>query len=509
MGQDSALKKWIFSLPAYLICFGLVSPFFIFLLQFKAIPWLDNFKFFFIFIMTVFQAGSSAFFSLFLALLASRGLLTLAGRKYYFFVEACVLLPCFVPPLVLALSLVHWVELVAIFPFGLTALIASQTLTYIGLCAVALTRALIKQSSGLSEWAYVHKIPWIYFLTALTKTVLLKDIKTLFILVFTSAFTSLSLPLLMGGSSLFSLEFFIYEQLKNPELWPEALALILFQSVFIFFICWRLFSQNSSLDKNSLYKKVYLIPNKFFLVLPFFAVFLSIGGLLFISDKTAFFKLFSIADLILLSGLNSVILSLGAGLLTLFFLVSICFSYQNVKLRKAIASFTPPGVSFMGLAFLLLPFYSQAFILLKWSVGLSLLLFPWLYRFRGERALERMSFQVETARFLGADWGLIFKEILWPNNRSLFFLCAGIASFWACGDFAYSLIVSSGHWSLSLIVYDFFSSYRLEEAILLSWLLLGVGFFVFLFWMGLAFVFERNHIKYQRGFFVYSKKPHL
>ena len=492
MEKESALKIFIFSVPAYLVCFSLLFPFFIFLARFKTVPYLDDFKFFFVFVMTVFQSACSAFLSVFFALLASRGLLAVAGRKYYFFLEACILLPCFIPPLLLVLSLVHWVELFAIFPFGLTALIASQTLTYIGLCAVALSRALIKQSSALSEWAYVHKIPWFYFFRALTKTVLLKDIKILFILVFTGAFTSLSLPLLMGGSSLYSLEFFIYEKLKNPELWSQALALILFQSFFIFFICWKLFSQNFSSDKSSAYKKVYLIPNKLFLVLPFFAVFLSIGGLFFVSDKTVFSKLFSIADTILLSSLNSIILSLGVGLLTLFLLVAICFSYQNVKLRKAIASFTPPGVSFMGLAFLLIPFYNQTFVLIKWSLGLSLLLFPWIYRFRGERALERMSFQVETARFLGADWPLIFKEILWPNNRSLFFLCAGIASFWACGDFAYSLIVSSGHWNLSLVVYDLFSSYRLEEAILLSWLLLGVGFFVFLFWLALAFILEKK-----------------
>ncbi|MCZ0932180.1 MAG: hypothetical protein OXJ52_03395 [Oligoflexia bacterium] len=491
MGRESALKKLLFSLPAYLLCFSLVSPFLFFLVKLKSAPWLEDFKFFFIFLMTVFQAGAGAFLSLLLALLASRGLLSLANKKYYFFVEAVVLLPCLVPPLILALSLVHWVELMSAFPFGLTALIISQTLTYTGLCSIAITRVLLKHSSFLSEWAYVHKISPFHFFRVLIKTVLLKDIKILFILVFTSAFTSLSLPLLVGGSSFFSLEFFIYENLKNPSLWPQALALILFQSFFIFFICWRAFSQESSYDKSLSYKKIYLIPRRVFLIIPFCAVVLSVGGLFFISDKMAFKKLLSLSSLILSAGLNSVILSLGVGGLTLFLLTALCFSYQNVKARKWIASFTPPGVSFMGLAFLILPFYSQAFVLIKWALGLTLLLFPWLYRFRGERAMEKMSFQVETARILGAGWGLIFKEILWPNNRSLFFLCAGLASFWACGDFAYSLIVSSGHWNLSLVVYDLFSSYRLGEAVLLSWLLLGVSFFVFLFWMSFVFVFDK------------------
>ena len=491
MGKESTLKKFFLSLPAYLICFSLVFPFLFFLIKLKSPPHLESFKFFFVFLMTVFQAGASAFLSLFLAILASRGLLFLANKRYYFFVEALVLLPCLIPPLVLVLSLVHWVDLATVFPFGLPALIVSQTLTYTGLCSVAIARILLKQGCLLSEWAYIHKVSPFQFFKTLIKTVLRKDIKILFILVFTSAFTSLSLPLLVGGSSFFSLEFFIYENLKNPSLWSQAVTLILFQSFFVFFICWQVFSQDSEYDKSAVYKEIYLIPKGVFLTIPFCAVVLSVGGLFFVTDQIAFTKLLSLSSLILTAVLNSLILSLGVGSLTLLFFIALCFSYQNIKVRKWIASFTPPGVSFMGLAFLMAPFYSQNAVLIKWILGLTLLLFPWLYRFRGERAMEKMNFQVETARILGAGWGLIFKEILWPNNRSIFLLCAGISSFWACGDFAYSLIVSSGHWSLSLIVYDLFSSYRLEEAVLLSWLLLAVSFFVFLFWLSFIFVFDK------------------
>ena len=357
---------------------------------------------------------------------------------------------------------------------------------------MAITRILFQQAPLLSEWAYVHKVSAFELFKGLIKTVLRKDIRMLFILVFTSAFTSLSLPLLVGGSSFFSLEFFIYENLKNPELWPQAVALILFQSFFVFFICWKVFSQSSIYEKNVVYKKTYLIPQKIFLIIPFIVLVLSVGGLFFISDKTVFFKLQSLTYLLIPAFLNSLILSLGVGFLTLLFFIGLCFSYQNTQARKWIASFTPPGLSFMGLAFLILPFYSQFAVLIKWILGLTLLLFPWLYRFRGERAMEKMAFQVETAQFLGASWWLICKKILWPNNRSVFLLCAGISSFWACGDFAYSLIVSSGHWTLSLIVYDLFSSYRLEEAVLLSWLLLAVSFLVFLFWLSFVFVFDKR-----------------
>ena len=189
--------------------------------------------------------------------------------------------------------------------------------------------------------------------------------------------------------------------------------------------------------------------------------------------------------MILKASFHSLILSLLVGALTLVFLIGLCFSYQNKKSRKFIASFTLPGVSFIGFAFLILPFYNETAVLIKWILGLTLLLFPWVFRFRGERSLENLSSQVETARFLGADESLIFKKILWPSNRSLFFLCAGTASFWACADFSYSLIVSSGHWSLSLLLHDLFSSYRLNEALLLAWLLLALSLFSFLFWIAI------------------------
>ncbi|MCY4321975.1 MAG: hypothetical protein OXC37_06215 [Bdellovibrionaceae bacterium] len=492
MERKSKLKQFIFSLPVYLIGISLISPFLLFLFKLKTFPSLENLEFLFVFFMTVFQSSASAFLSLFLGILAVRGLLSVSDKKYYFVIEAFVLIPCLIPPLILALSLVHLVELITVFPFGLTALIISQTLTYIGLCSIALARILKKQGNFLSEWAYIHNVPSFYFLKALTKTVLLKDIQTLFVLVFTGSFTSLSLPLLLSGSSFFSLEFFIYENLKNPALWSQALAVILFQSFFIFIICWRAFSQNSSFDKDLSDKRIHLIPSRSFLIIPIFAVMLSIGGLFFISDKTVFVDLLSLSSFILSAGVNSITLSLIVGFLTLFLLTALCLSYQNVKARRFIASFTPPGVSFMGLAFLLIPIYTQTAVLIKWAIGLTLLLFPWIYRFRGERALDKMGLQVETGRFLGSDEWLIFTDILWPANRALFFLCAGITSFWACGDFSYSLIVSSGHWNLSLVVYDFFSSYRLEEAILLSWLLLFISFIVFLFWLALAVILDKN-----------------
>lgn len=498
MIKKTFLEKTCFSLPAGLICLLLVFPFILFSFRLGSLAWPKGDSFLYVFFMTLFQAGVSTVLSVFFGLLGSRGLLCLMKKKYYFLIEGFILLPCLIPPLLLVLSVLHLVEKIIPFPFSLSTLIFTQTLTYTGLCTAAFSRSLLKQSSNLSEWAYLQGSSSWLFLKILLQSFLLKDIKTLLALVFASSFTSLSLPLLAGGNPFFSLEFFIYEKLKQPDMWPQALSLIIFQSVFVFIICLKAFSGKSPSDLRFSLKKIYLLPKTGFLLIPFSAVFFSLGGLFFISDLKAFSKLPSLVPILFTASRNSLILSLCVGVLTLLCLVLVSLSFQNVKARKFIVSFMPPGVSFMGFAFLLWPAYGETAILLKWVFGLSLLLFPLIYRFQGEKTLNQLSEQVETARLLGADWALIFRKILWPQSRGAFFLCAGLASFWACGDFAYSLIVSSGHWNLSLLIYDVFSSYRLDEAVLLSWLLLGLSFFVLLFWLGVAFVFDKKFVLYHR-----------
>ena len=494
------MEKILFSFPAGLICILLVFPFFLFAFRLDFLAWPKGDSFLAVFWMSLFQAGISAVLSVILGLFGSRGLLCLVKNRHYFLFEGFILLPCLMPPLLLVLSVLHLIEMVIPFPFGLSALIFTNILTYTGLCTVAFSRSLLKQSFSLSEWAYLqNSSPWL-FLKNLAQSVLLKDIKILSALTFVGSFTSLSLPLLVGGNPAFSLEFFIYENLKNPEMWPQALSLIIFQSVFVFLVCLKAFAGDFPSDQKFSLQKLYLLPKKIFLFIPFSAVFFSLGGLFFISDIKVFSKVFDLSPLLLTAGRNSLLLSLGTGALTLLFLLLVSLSFQNRKARKFIASFMPPGVSFMGFAFLLWPEYGQGVVLLKWILGLSLLLFPLIYRYQGERILDQLSGQVETARLFGSSWFLIFRKIIWPQSHKTFFLCAGISSFWACGDFAYSLIVSSGHQNLSLLIYDVFSSYRLNTAVLLSWILLCLSFFVFLFWLGVAFVFDKKLVLHRRRF---------
>ena len=468
--------------PGAAVCAALLAPFAALALRLEGLRLPESVQALYAAGWTCFQAGVSAIAALALGLLGARGMLAFAHKKYYFLIEAAALLPCLAPPLILVISSARIIELAFPFPFGLWTLIGFQAGACAGLCAAALARAIQKEGLALEEWALVHGAsPWLCLL-AMAQTVLRKDLRTLGVLVFAGAFCSLSLPLLTAGSPVFSLEFFIYEQLKYPSKWPGAAVLILLQAAFVFFVCLKGFSRPAPLaEPRALTARPRLLPSAWLILIPALPFLMSWGGLLLAPGPEAFGKLWELRELLLAAAASSALIGLGTGALTLAMLALMALSFQNVKARRLAVSLSHPGSTLTGFAFLLLPLYGKPAVLMKWIFGLGILLFPLIYRFRGELTLEKLSRQAETARFFGAGWGLIFRKILWPQSRGGFFLCAGMAGFWACGDFAYSLIVSGGHWNLALIAHDFFSSYRLDLAVLAAGALLLLSFAVLCF----------------------------
>ena len=486
-------KNIFFHFPAFFISLFLLAPLLIFLFQINNLSFPEDIEFVSVIGWTFFQSIISTILILFLSLLGARGLISVSSKKYYFFIEAFVIIPSLLPPLILVVSVANLVELFAPFPFGLTALIFFQVLTYVGLCSVVFSRIFRSEVALLSEWAYVHGLSSLKFLKLIGQTVLRKDLKALAVLIFVSTFTSLSLPLLTAGGKSISLEFFIYEKLKNPSLWPVASALILIQTLFVFYIYIKAFSYPFSSSFHFHSGKIYLLSKKSFLLISLLPSVISLSGLFFISNFSKnLHQLLELKMFLWESLFSSLLIGLGVGCFVLFLFVMMSLSFQSRMFRKFVVAYMYPGTTLLGFVFLTIPFYSKEEVLIKWIVGLSLLLFPVVYRLRGELMLEKLKDQVEVAQILGGGWLFIFRKILWPQSRNIFFLCSGIAAFLACGDFAYSLIVSQGHWNLALFTYDLFSSYRLDLAILASWLLLLLSFFVLLFWIGVAFVFDKK-----------------
>lgn len=476
--------RFIYQFSGSLVCIGLLFPFFIFLFYVKRLTLPVDVEWISVFGWTFFQALLISFFSLFFGLLGSRGILYF-NAKYRSLVKACCLIPAFLPPLLFCVSLVHLTEKLLPFPFGLPALIFIQSLVSIGLSACIFADTLEKEALELSEWSLIHNISSWRFLYTCAKTILKRDIKITGVFIFINAFTSLSVPLLIAGGPHISLEFFIYEKLKNPALWPEVLSLILIQMLFVFAVCiWGFAFKRGVFQKNVGERKIYLIPDKWFILVPFFPPVLYLMGLLFSFSYEEMKKLFQLGFFLLSAIWSSFILGIGVGTVTVLALCLMALSFQSVVFRKFTLSYLNPGTTLTGFAFLIMAL--PLGIWFDWILGLSLLLFPLIYRFYGESLLEKLEGQVETARLFGAGWGLIFRDIIWPVCYRGFFLCGGVAGFWASGEFAYTLMVSKGEWNLSLIVYDLFSSYRLDRALQAAWLLLLTSGLVLLAWSGVA-----------------------
>ena len=68
---------------------------------------------------------------------------------------------------------------------------------------------------------------------------------------------------------------------------------------------------------------------------------------------------------------------------------------------------------------------------------------------------------------------------------------AGIASFWAVGDFALGKLLLPQDVTLSLLIESLLSSYRLNAAMALMSLLLVLGICCYLFFWSLQFVYSK------------------
>lgn len=117
-------------------------------------------------------------------------------------------------------------------------------------------------------------------------------------------------------------------------------------------------------------------------------------------------------------------------------------------------------------------------------MALTLISFPLLFRWIGQGALESLEDQIHLARTMGARWGQILFEIVWPQRSDPFFRMAGMAALWASGDFAVSSIIAEGNRTWALTIDSLMSSYRLDLASLLTIPLFALGLLCYGFFVG-------------------------
>ncbi len=487
----------------------LIFPVFLFLFRLSKWRLPASSEWFNVFLSTLTQAGLSAGFCIFFGVLGFLGLRALSensisrwgfGRNPLGFnipaLELFCLLPAVLPPLVPALSWINvWEMFFSQSVFSFSSVVAVHVLMNTGLVSVFFCRLFREGAEGLSAYAFLHGASRFRFLSKMLFFEWRKDLILIFLLVFSFCFTSFSVPMLVGGMSGRTLELFIAEKLKDPAFHPEAMTLFAFQTIFLFLFFSFFYGNARSLSKTpGRNKKLYLVSCFPFVLIPLLPSLLVFLGLLLPVSPAVYQELFSIKTAVFSALARTLLMGSLTGLLTLFLLSALAFCLRDLFLRRFLLAYCGSSTAFMGFAFLLIGPDSYLMVLLKWSLGLSLLFLPALYRLMGESLLRRLKNQVYAADLMGAGRFKVFTDIVWPQSAGAFFFLAGLAAFWASGDFAYSSIVAGDEGHLALLIQELFALYRFELATLLTVLLiLSAGLCFFLFAGSRAFFFRGKY----------------
>ena len=471
----------------------LLLPGLVFFFKIPSLQWLKNDEWVSVLNNTGTQAIVSALLSVLLGIPGALGLMAFSRSKYIRLLECFCLLPAFLPALVAVLAYVNVFEWFGRFSFSLSSVILMHILMNTGLASVFLYHMFCTQSQHLSLWAYLHKISRWNFLKTLFFHEYKMDITLLLILIGSFCFTSFSVPLLVGGTGGQTLEVLIAEKLKNPDHWSEALTLFGIEFLFLFILFTFLYRKEKKPLSNIKNKNILILPTSSLL---FFAIFPSVLlciGLLDLGWLAQLWQHWSIIQSpVILSSLKTFLTGMGTGLLVLLFLIWTAFCQRHFFLRQFLIAYAGSSTAFMAFVFLLTGGEGFFWTWFKWSIGLSLLFLPVLYRFMGEMIIRRLERQIQVASLMRVNWINIFLHIVLPQCIKTFLFLSGVAAFWACGDFAYSDIVSSEHQHLAMLIQDLFSSYHFELATILIWLLLLIGLLCFVLFAGVAFVFYKK-----------------
>ena len=442
------------------------------------------------------QAALSALGSVGLGYLGAIGLMGMGPRTAQF-CRVLFLIPNFIPALFIALSFLNlWTP----FPFGLIGIVLIQVAINSGLVAVQIFRTF--QTSfmlrvehalvdGASFWTFWRRAGWSESVHVLGQ---------LFIFVFAICFSSFLIPLIVGGGTTYSLEVLIYEHFRFDENLRQALGCALIQ-LLAFFIF-------------AAFAKVQILPDrqgegevradgllreigKPILAVPVLVLSsICIVGLGF-GWGAAMEQLRSLPLLqeeLPLQILTSLSIGLGSGVMILILLLlTVLFSPAPYR-HRLLNSFQGSGAVLTGLALVLIARFfsvgaqSPALRILMTAFGIACVFFPFLFRLRWRLVVQKIAGQIQMAQTLGASSFQIASRITWPQVWPTACDLAGLAAFWAVGDFAVSSFLLSSDSSLSLAARGLMGVYRLELATAYVGLALGLGAALWFFFKGMSYV---------------------
>jgi thiamine transport system permease protein len=399
-----------------------------------------------------------------------------ASPRWRHAVELALLLPNMVPPLFLVLSLLSWVTPYRAFPYGIGAVVMANVLLNAGLVAVSLDRLVHSRLGGMSEAAWTMGASRTLFWRTVGWPVLKSDVACIFLFVFTLAFTSFSIPLVLGGERWVTLEVAIFNTIRVEGRWDKALLFALTQGLVLYLLAWLL--PRPFWPARSRPRAVEFLAVRNLRILVFMPALVLLMG--WISGLAHAFRTPMDLPAGLIESVSATLaLGLFVGLLHLCLFMLVSYVLPSHWLKRFLNGYLAPSSAITGFALLLLPGEGDLVSFVKLGVALTLISFPLLFRWIVHSALADLEQQVSVARTLGAGWALVLFEIVWPQAAPQILRACGLAALWASGDFAVTGIIAGGLNTVPLVMEGLIGNYRIESAQLIMFplLVLGLGLY--------------------------------
>jgi thiamine transport system permease protein len=438
------------------------------------------------------QAFLSAVLSLAIGGWASLGILNFSsgrGRHFRLGMEILCLLPNFLPPLFVLLAILNVVDP---FPMGIIGIAFVHTMMNFGLVAVLLAGIIENKVGGVAELSLVEGSGRLRFLFKGMIPMLKKDLWLLGLFIFVVSFGSFSVPLIVGGGKGTTLEVLIYEKIRLSGDWSSAVLLALLQSIFIFGL-----SLIASRGKGSAATR---FANLALVKTPTGVAVIALISLLYLTGYSQgliaglgmLSTFYELQSALLWNFLGSLILGMTVGIFCYAGLMLIAYCWPKKWFEKFLNGYVAPSTSLACFCLLLLGPNEGIFPYIKIPMALVLLSLNGLARMGWDSALQALHSQMTVAYAMGASSQQIFKEILFPQLSVRAGVLAGIGAVWACGDFAVSRILAHHDLSIAMMTETLMSSYRLNQATVLSLLIVVAGAICFALCVGGSHVLRRK-----------------
>jgi thiamine transport system permease protein len=458
-------------------------PYLILVSQFSVNFDFDYQEFYWVLKRSFFQSFASASLTLCLAFFLSFGLRAYSVSISDRFINFSCLVPFFMPPLFIVLSMMAWIRP---FPMGVWSVIAAHVFLSVGYCSLQLARIRGSRLGSMAETCVTMGVSRGSFQKNIFLPLVQRDLSLLWLLIFFQSFSSFAIPLLLGGGQAASLEVLIYELIRIQGNWGAAIVISLAQGAIVMALG-SLISKSFSIetDRRGFSQDPYLVRSVGYL----FPTVLFLMALGLFKESSIFVHFdFLKSGQIWNQIASSLSVAFGTSLGVYFFLLLLSFVWQEGLKADFFLRYSGPTPALTGFSILIFfptmtfGFYFQSIL------ALILISFPFFMKSDFAPLLRSLESQKQLAQVLGAHKLKTFVYVVWPQLHSAILRISALVGIWAMGDFSVSRLLATRDHTLALEIESLASHYRLDQAISLSFVLLFFMVVFYFLWKALGYV---------------------